>query len=153
MLFHEHEKVPIKHCCLSIDHPRGESEADAVKLYSYLVGALDGLKIGYVQLAKHIADFDPEGRGIKHDFGPEFRALLKNALLFVNGGYSAETAETELQEGKADAVVFGRPFIANANLPEIFAKELELKWPDWTKLYGVHASDGSLICPAEGFMY
>ena len=130
---------------------------DAKKLYGHLVQELDKLDIGYVQLMRYLADFDQEKRGHEHDYAAHLRPLIKKARVFVNGGYQQDTAEEALANGQADAVVFGRPFIANPNLAELLvqgkASPAEIKWPDWTKLYGVHGPDGSLINPEEGYIY
>src|SRR5690606_29771461 len=66
----------------------------------------------------HIAEPDWAG-GPKLSDG--FRRALREAfdgVLVFCGGYSAESAETLIASGVADAVAFGRPFIANPDLVE-----------------------------------
>lgn len=131
----------------------GETVEEGKKLYSYFVQQLDSLDVGYIQLTRYLADFDAEKRGHEYDYLTLLRPHIKKACLFVNGNYQKDSAEEAIKSGMADAVVFGRPFIANADLPDVFANSKEMQWPDWTKLYGVHAMDGSLINPKEGYLY
>lgn len=46
--------------------------------------------------------------------------------LFVNGAYDLTSAQAAVASGAADAVVFGRPFIANPDLVERFRRGLPL---------------------------
>lgn len=66
----------------------------------------------------------------------EFRAVFKGPLL-GNCGYTQETAAAAIQDGHADLIAFGRPFITNPDLVERFANGWELH-PDadpsvWSK--------------------
>ena len=45
---------------------------------------------------------------------------------FANGGYLAESARQALDEGHADAVIFGATFLANPDLPERFRRAAPL---------------------------
>jgi N-ethylmaleimide reductase len=82
---------------------------------------LDGIGVAYI----HIAEADWED-------APEMPAALKEALrlvyrgtLIYAGKYTAERAEAALRNGWADLIGFGRPFIANPDLPE----RLRYGWP------------------------
>jgi len=57
-------------------------------------------------------------------------------LYMANNGYTRESAEQALQQGSADLVSFGRPFIANPDLPERFARNAPLIEPDPNTFYG-----------------
>lgn len=48
---------------------------------------------------------------------------------------SAVASKEDLQEGLADLVAFGRPFIANPDLVERFESEAELAVPDQATFY------------------
>jgi N-ethylmaleimide reductase len=58
----------------------------------------------------------------------DFRKVYSGCLM-GNCGYSKETAESAIAEGKADLIAIGRPFISNPDLVERFANNLELN-PD-----------------------
>lgn len=72
-----------------------------------VVAALAQRGIGYLHLAGAVSP----------DLLADVRATFPGTLI-VNGGYDGERAEAELAAGIADLVAFGRPFIANPDLPE-----------------------------------
>lgn len=68
-----------------------------------------------------------------HELGPpmassEFRQVFFGPLI-ANCGYTMEKAETAIQNGHADLVSFGRPYISNPDLVERFAHGWPLNPP------------------------
>ncbi|SIO19023.1 N-ethylmaleimide reductase [Singulisphaera sp. GP187] len=63
------------------------------------------------------------------------RAAYHGTLLAV-GGFNRQTGQQALASGRADAIVFGRPYIANPDLVERFARDSPLNPLDLTTLYG-----------------
>ena len=55
---------------------------------------------------------------------PEFRRVFHGPLI-GNGGYTPATAEAAVQDGSADLIAFGRPYISNPDLVERIAQG----WP------------------------
>ena len=64
-----------------------------------------------------------------------FRPMF-NGPLVTNAGFTLEKANTYIKEGWADAVAFGRAFIANPDLPERFRVGAALNTPDPATFYG-----------------
>jgi N-ethylmaleimide reductase len=64
--------------------------------------------------------------------------LRKNfsGAILVTGKYTKERAEEILQQGYADVVGFGRPFIANPDLPKRLAQNWPLASLNPTALFG-----------------
>jgi 2,4-dienoyl-CoA reductase-like NADH-dependent reductase (Old Yellow Enzyme family) len=60
--------------------------------------------------------------------GPELKAQF-GGVYIANEGFTQETAEQALAAGTADAVAFGKPFIANPDLPARFATRAPLDAP------------------------
>jgi 2,4-dienoyl-CoA reductase-like NADH-dependent reductase (Old Yellow Enzyme family) len=60
--------------------------------------------------------------------GPELKAQF-GGVYIANEGFTQETAEQALAAGTADAVAFGKPFIANPDLPARFATRAPLNAP------------------------
>ena len=56
-------------------------------------------------------------------------------FLIANGRYERESAEAELQAGRADAIAFGIPFIANPDLPERLFENHPLQEADKATFY------------------
>jgi N-ethylmaleimide reductase len=73
---------------------------------------------------------------------PEEQAILANArrhfqgVLMSNGSYTRESGEATVAAGAADAIVYGRPYIANPDLVERFAKQAPLNEVNYDRLYG-----------------
>lgn len=86
--------------------------------YSYAVREVNKRKPAYIHLVSPRVsgnlDVQPE-----LDLGPDrFRPLITGGTrLIAAGGYKPADAEALLQRGDADAVAFGRLFIANPDLP------------------------------------
>jgi len=123
-----------------------------------------GLRISPLVPFNDMADSDPqalvayvaeqlERRGIafldlRHDQfdRPEEIALAKIArkayrgTLMRNGGFDQASGEAAIAEGSADAIIYGRLFIANPDLMERFARGAALNTMDGTTLYtpGAH---------------
>jgi N-ethylmaleimide reductase len=68
---------------------------------------VDGLEFGFHQLGTPLTL-------------AEFREVFKGPLM-GNCGYNRETAEAAVENGHADLIAFGRPFLSNPDLVERFA--------------------------------
>ena len=66
--------------------------------------------------------------------GPRLRKLFQGVFV-ANDGFTQKAAEGVLARGEADAVAFGRPFIANPDLPCRFALGAQLNVPDPKTFY------------------
>lgn len=93
---------------------------------------LEDIAVGYI----HIAEADWED-------APEMPAAFKEALRLIYGGtliyagkYTLSRAETALRNGWADLIGFGRPFIANPDLPARLRRGLALNEPDASRFFG-----------------
>jgi N-ethylmaleimide reductase len=64
----------------------------------------------------------------------EFRAVFKGPLM-GNSGYTQESAEAAIQNGHADLISFGRPYLSNPDLVERFANSWPLNPPADTKVW------------------
>lgn len=93
--------------------------------YLYLVDQFEAKKLAYL----HVALF-----GTQTDYHGMFRPRFSGTYL-VGGGFDKQKAEDFLNEGKADAVVFGSLFLANPDLVERFRIDAPLNTPDRDKFY------------------
>lgn len=99
--------------------------------YEYLAGQLGARGILYVHVLDHSAGGAPSvPDGIKGTFRRHFPHNL-----ILAGGYDAARAEADLAAGKADAISFGMPFLANPDLPARFRTGAALNAPDVSTLY------------------
>ncbi|MDP3091763.1 MAG: alkene reductase [Nitrospira sp.] len=73
---------------------------------------------------------------------PDEQAILAVArrhfqgALMSNGSYTRESGELTVARGAADAIVYGRPYIANPDLVERFGKQSPLNAVNYDRLYG-----------------
>lgn len=98
-------------------HDMGDSNPRAV--FGYLAQELARRKIAFICAREHTG----EGR-----IGPELKKLF-GGVMIANEGFSRESAERALADHEADAVAFGKLFIANPDLPERFRQGAPLNTP------------------------
>lgn len=124
------DRVGVRISPLFSRHDIQDAEAEAIHLY--LATEFDRRGVAYM----HIAESDWAGSPALTD---SFRAQLRKAYggrIIVCGGYTADSAEARIASGLADAVAFGRPFIANPDLVERMRQDAALNKPDPTTFYG-----------------
>jgi N-ethylmaleimide reductase len=94
-------------------------------------------KLGELGLA-YLHLVDPLPGSPMYAPGPLLSGDLRQAFggpVIVNGGYDAATATAAIREGRADAVAFGVPFLANPDLVDRFRSGAPLNPPDFSTLY------------------
>ncbi|TMV91692.1 alkene reductase [Thioclava sp. BHET1] len=105
--------------------------SDTPALFGAVIDYLNTKDMAYV----HLVEGQTGGaRDWPADGIETLRAKCK-APYIANNGYDKAMAEQALSDGAA-AVAFGRPFIANPDLPNRFAKGAELNALDGDTLYG-----------------
>jgi N-ethylmaleimide reductase len=114
------------------------SDSDPVKLFTYVLTELSRRGIAYA----HVIEPRATGAGggdFAYDNAPCTADIFRNVFngTFISaGGYTLETAQAALAGKKADAVAFGRIFIANPDLPERFKKNAPLNKYNRATFYG-----------------
>jgi N-ethylmaleimide reductase len=98
----------------------------------HLAKRLDEMGLVYIHLSE--ADWDDAPK-IPEDFRHALRRAYQGSVI-VAGKYDAPRAEHILKEGLADLVAFGRPFVANPDLPARYAQGLPLADFDGNALFG-----------------
>ncbi|MBM7455878.1 N-ethylmaleimide reductase [Oceanisphaera litoralis] len=101
---------------------RGMDDPDTPETVLLALKRMADLNIGYVHFAE--ADWDAEPN-VPEEFRALARAIFPNQII-VAGNYTPERAEQVLDQGYADLVAFGRPFIANPDLPYRLQHQLPL---------------------------
>ena len=101
-------------------------------LFERAVERLDALGIAYVHVIEGAT-------GGPRDVQPFDYAVLRGKFRgawIVNNGYDREMAEAAVREGRADAVAFGRAYIANPDLVRRLRDNAPLNEPDRSTFYG-----------------
>ena len=107
--------------------PNGDSQgvidSNPEPLFTHAVRELDKIGIAFLELR------EPRGDAITQPpISPAIRANFSGVLV-LNSDYTPQEAAEAVESGKADAVSFGRLFIANPDLPERIRRALPLAEP------------------------
>ena len=100
--------------------------------FTFVASQLDAFGLAYLHVMDGLAfGFHELGDPMTLD---EFRKVFRGPLI-GNCGYTQESAEAAIAEGRADLIAFGRPFISNPDLVQRFRNGWTLAEPadlsDW----------------------
>ncbi|MET3521831.1 N-ethylmaleimide reductase [Mesorhizobium abyssinicae] len=114
------------------------ADSDPQRLFEQVIKALAQRGIAYLHLIEPRAN-----AGIRDDLNlaapPSVAALFRHAFngpLIASGGFDRISALAAVESGIADAVAFGRAFIANPDLPQRLAMNAPLNTYDQRTVYG-----------------
>ncbi len=103
-------------------------DANAEEFYPNVVSELNQKNLAYLHIGfEETPDMDI-------DWNTKLRPLFDGPY-FVNGGFTRESGAKALAGNKVDAIVYGKLFLANPDLPERFKQETELNSPDVPTFY------------------
>lgn len=130
------ERVGVRLSPLGTFNDMGDADPEA--LFGYVAEQLHARGLAYLHLV------DPAIAGNAPADTPDplagkLVALIREryqGTLILCGGYDYFKASAALAEGVADLVAFGRPFIANPDLPERLRLGVPLNTPDDSTFYG-----------------
>ena len=105
-------------------HSMGDSNPSGT--FGYVAEQLGQRRIAFLAVRESVGP----GR-----LGPALKQKFGGAYI-ANEGFSFETANQAIAAGEADAVAFGKLYIANPDLPKRFAIQAPLNTPDPTTFYG-----------------
>jgi 2,4-dienoyl-CoA reductase-like NADH-dependent reductase (Old Yellow Enzyme family) len=121
--------------------PRGDahgiSDSNRAATFTYLATELGKRKLAFIAAREHVGP-DSLGPTLKQVFGGVFVA---------NEALDQKTGQQLLDEGKADAVAYGKLFIANPDLPARFAQQAKLNTPIPSTFYA-HGAEGYTDYPS-----
>ncbi len=121
-------------------------DSNPLETFSHVLHELNRFKLAYAHLIVSTKD------DLEHGATPVPLAALRKEFhgpLIVANGFTYETATQVLADGLADAVAFGRLFIANPDLPERFRLDAPLNALEEATLYG-GSKKGYTDYPAMG---
>ncbi len=116
-------------------HDMGDS--DRANTFSYVATELGRRRIAFICARERLGE---------DRIGPRLRAAFGGCYI-MNEGFTRETAEQAVAAGEADAVAFGKLFIANPDLPSRFALHAPLNEWRADKFY-FGAAEGYVDYPA-----
>jgi N-ethylmaleimide reductase len=99
--------------------------------YRYLAEELSKIGILYI----HTVDHSAMGAPVVPDSVKNAIRKAFDGAIILSGGYDKDRAEQDLAAGKGELVAFGRPFLANPDLPQRYAQDAPLNDPDFGTFY------------------
>jgi N-ethylmaleimide reductase len=103
------------------------SDSDPIATFSYLAEKLYKLGIVYLHVVDPVAD------GAKR-VSPLLRRKFERTYI-VNGGFDLDSADASIRNEEADFIAFGKPFLANPDLPQRYRIKAPLNVPDQATFY------------------
>lgn len=110
----------------------GLVEDDPHAAYIEAIKVLEDIGIAYVSLAEADWDNAPE---LPETFREDVRKNFSGRVIYA-GKYTAERGVRVIESGWGDLIAFGRPFIANPDLPKRIANNWPLTPVDPATMYG-----------------
>ena len=102
-------------------------DPDLNATFDYLVPKLDAYNLAYLHFLNPMKPVN-EVPWAHADVSAHFRPMYKGTLM-INSGFTFDTGNKVLEDGLADLVSFGRPFIANPDLVRRFQDGVPLAEP------------------------
>ena len=103
---------------------QGVNDSQPEALFTAAARALGDVGIAFLEL-REPPPGGTFGRADVPPVAPAIRRVFPGALV-LNSDYDPARAEADVESGLADAIAFGRPFIANPDLPERIAAGIPL---------------------------
>jgi N-ethylmaleimide reductase len=111
----------------------GADDANPQETFEYLVPQLNQFDLAYLHMIEGAT-----GGSRALDEGHSIAALRKlfNGVYMANNGYDRQMAIDAVDQGDADIIAFGVPFIANPDLPARLEQDAAMNKPDSDTFYG-----------------
>jgi 2,4-dienoyl-CoA reductase-like NADH-dependent reductase (Old Yellow Enzyme family) len=114
----------------------GFGKASTLETFSYLLQQLNMRSLAFVELNRWTPGFLSEGSKAVADLDvmKDLRPVATIPVV-MNGNYGPDDGAAVIEAGDADAISYGRPFVANPDLPSRYRLGIELAEPDSHGLY------------------
>lgn len=110
----------------------GMYDLKAVELFEYVINRLNENNLLYLHLTEPYFPIPEEHSHLLEKVALHYRSIYKGNLLSC-GNYTYDSAVESLDQGVADVIVFGKPFISNPDLVKKFREGIPLtKWDEST---------------------
>ena len=122
----------------------GMSDTNPAGAFGYVAAELSKRRLAYLHV---VEPSDPRGDPADRLIDPILLRKAFDGPYIGNGSYTGPRARAAIEEGRIDAASFGRPFIANPDLPRRLAENLPLSAINVDRIYG-GGGDGYTDYPA-----
>tara|TARA_R110002049_G_scaffold183679_4_gene351646 strand:- start:8159 stop:9280 length:1122 start_codon:yes stop_codon:yes gene_type:complete len=104
-----------------------EVSKETIPTFEYLIEKLNDYNIAYVHLSEPFTDVSNVKYAVEN-IAKHFRPIY-NGTLMINANFDEASGNEVIEDGFADLVAFGKPFISNPDLVERFEQDVALT--DW----------------------
>ncbi len=106
-------------------------DEETIPTFDYIVQKLNDYDLAYLHLSEPFTDVSDIPYAVT-EIAKHYRPLYKGKLI-INNGFDQESGNKILEDGLADLVAFGKPYISNPDLVERFEQNVPLtKWDENT---------------------
>jgi N-ethylmaleimide reductase len=126
---------------------QGVNDSNPHELFPAAAAALAEAGVAWIEIREPRPD-GTFGAGEVAPVAPAMRAAFPGPVV-LNSDYDKARAQAALDEGEADAITFGRPFIANPDLTARFAYDLPLA-ADTMRTWYSRGAEGYTDYPTHG---
>lgn len=106
-------------------------DKETIATFDYIVKKLNDYDLAFLHLSEPFTDVS-KVQYAETQIAKHYRPLYKGTLI-INSGFDREKGNKIIDDGLADLVAYGRPFISNPDLVERFAQNMELTpWDEST---------------------
>lgn len=108
-------------------------DKDTIPTHEYIVNRLNDYGLAYVHFTEPFTDVSEVPYAVT-EIAKHFRPIYEG-LLIINKGFTKDSGNQVIEDGYADMVAFGVPFIANPDLVARFEKDAPLNTADQSTFY------------------
>ncbi len=108
-------------------------DSDPLTTFGYVIEKLNERGLAYIHMVENFPGIDSDDQA--RDVMKALRARW-TGFYIANGAYDRGGAMAAIETGHADAIAFGRAYLANPDLPERLAQDAPLNTPDESTFYG-----------------
>ena len=101
-----------------------EMDEDTIPTFEYIINKLNAYKLAYIHLSEPFNDVSEVPFAVS-EIAKHFRPLYQGTLM-INAGFTQDKGNKVINNGHADLVAFGKPYISNPDLVERFEQHLAL---------------------------
>jgi 2,4-dienoyl-CoA reductase-like NADH-dependent reductase (Old Yellow Enzyme family) len=112
---------------------QGANDSNPQALFTAAAAALSEIGIAFLEMREPQGDSSFRPNEVP-PIAPAIREVF-DGVLVLNSDFTPESAAQTVESGLADAIAFGRPFIANPDLPARIAHDLPLAKPEVATFY------------------
>jgi N-ethylmaleimide reductase len=102
-------------------------DEETIPTFDYIVKKLNDYDLAYLHLSEPFTDVSDIPYA-EPEIAKRYRPMY-NGTLIINTNFDREKGNKVIEEGNADLVAYGKPYVSNSDLVERFAQDIELT--DW----------------------